>query len=682
MMRFLGMVIVMMGLGAASLASAQDTGGTQSPFVQGTGAREQAMGRASVAISRSADALFWNPARLTSVVHPEFSLYRSQLFVDGSVYHAGSVAYPTMDFGVFGIGYQRIDVSDIERRDDRNRLLGDFSSSDSNLMLGYGRSFGALLSAGATLRVVQQNVDTYSDAALGFDLGMALHKPLDRRELHRILLGAAIQNVIEPKLRLLADEVEDPRSLRLGAGYEGGTLDRDFQWTVGADMVVAKRSSWTGGIGSELTYADALSLRLGLDGSRPTFGVGVQWRLVRFDYALRSDDVLPRADRFTLAVHFGTSVEERRHERRVAQDRQVTDQLARLLQERERQELERALTAAHKAHSEHEWQEALRLYRRVLALDPTHEEARRQRDAIELRLQLAEADAMLQTNQPAQAAGLYQSILTTWPDEPRALEGLRASRLALQALADRDQAVRELFKEALEQFTHDNFAGSQASLRELLRLEPEHELGLDLQERITSRIQKQGEEALREARRQAHEQRYEVALRGLQKARDLLGDRQDLRSLQEQWERAQRDVRRQASQVARKQPAPSVDANREDTTPRAPRNLTPEERRELQQKYQEGLAAFSKGDFDAAIRNWHAVWFVDPEMENISGYLIKAYLFQCVELYGRGQYDEALDRCKRVLEIDPTNEKALRYLDRIEEEKLELEQIEGDGSDE
>jgi hypothetical protein len=69
-------------------------------------------------------------------------------------------------------------------------------------------------------------------------------------------------------------------------------------------------------------------------------------------------------------------------------------------------------------------------------------------------------------------------------------------------------------------------------------------------------------------------------------------------------------------------------------------------------------------------------------MENISGYLIKAYLFQCVELYGRGQYDEALDRCKRVLEIDPTNEKALRYLDRIEEEKLELEQIEGDGSDE
>ena len=98
----------------------------------------------------------------------------------------------------------------------------------------------------------------------------------------------------------------------------------------------------------------------------------------------------------------------------------------------------------------------------------------------------------------------------------------------------------------------------------------------------------------------------------------------------------------------------------------------------MQEKYREGLEQFNRGDFDAAIRSWRAVWFEDPEMENVSSYLIKAYLFQCVELYGRGQYDAALERCKHVLEIDPANEKALRYLDRIREEKLELEQIEGE----
>jgi len=657
--------------------SAQSDGGTQSPFVLGTGAREQAMGRATVAVTRNADALFWNPARLTSVVHSEFSLYRSQLFVDGSLYHAGSVAWPTLDFGVFGLGYQRIDVSGIERRDERNRLLGEFGDSESNLLLGYGRTFGPLVSVGASLRVAQQNVDGYSDAALGFDLGVALRKPLDVHERHRLQFGAAIQNAVEPKVRLLEEEVEDPRSLRLGTGYEGGTADRRFQWVAAADMLVASKARWSGSVGTELTWEDILSMRLGMDGSRPTFGLGVQWRLVRFDYALRTDDTLPRTDRFTLAVHFGRSVAERREERRAEQDQQVTNQLAQLLVERERQELERALSAADAARAAGQWQEALRLYRRVLALDPTHHYALEQRDAIDLRLQLEEADGLLLANQPAQAAGQYQTILTQWPGDPRALRGLDEARAALQALADRDTAVRELFKDALAQFTADNFAGAQAALNELLRLEPEHELGLDLQQRITARIASAGEAALREAKRHAREKRFDAALRRLQEARELIGDRADLHTLQEEWQTARLAELRRPVQVATPQDPTNPESRTEDTTPRTPRTLTPEQRRELQQKYQEGLAAFTKGDFDAAIRSWHAVWFEDPNMENVSSYLIKAYLFQCVELYGRGQYDAAVDRCKRVLEIDPANEKALRYLDRIEEEKLELEQIEG-----
>ena len=122
---------------------AQSDGGTQSPFVLGSGAREQAMGRAAVALSRNSETLFWNPARLTFLQRPELSLYRSQLFVDGSLYHTGFMAYPTLDFGVFGVGYQRIDVSDIERRDDRNQLTGSFSNSESNLLLGYGGRYAA-----------------------------------------------------------------------------------------------------------------------------------------------------------------------------------------------------------------------------------------------------------------------------------------------------------------------------------------------------------------------------------------------------------------------------------------------------------------------------------------------------------------------------------------------------------
>jgi len=655
---------------------AQSDGGTQSPFVLGTGAREQAMGRAAVALSRNSETVFWNPARLTLLQRPELSLYRSQLFVDGSLYHTGFMAYPTLDFGVFGIGYQRIDVSDIERRDDRNLLTGSFSNSESNLLLGYGRRFGPLLSLGATLRIAQQSVENFSDAALGLDLGMALQTSVGNRGLHSLSLGANIQNAIEPRLRLLEDEVKDPRSLRMGVGYEGGTATRNLLWVAGVDLIFANKVDWNGGLGGELTYAEVLSMRLGLDQGNPTFGMGIHWQHVRFDYALRTDDILPRNDRFTLAVNFGTSVGERRRERRRAQNQQVSEELANLLREREAAELRRALEAANTAYSLQQWNEALRLYRRVLALNPAHEHATQQQASIELEQKLRAAETVLRNDQPAQAAALYQGILGDWPTELRALRGLQQARTSLQTSARRDQSLRELFKEALRQFTLDNLTESNASLRELLRLDPIHELGLDLQQRIAETIGVRGETALKVAQQHAAERRLDAALRKLAEARRFLGSRADLDSLEAAWGQQRIAARQRDLQMATSKRARLGGSRREDTTPRAPRSLTAEQRRDLQNRYQDGLAAFSRGDFDDAIRNWRSVWFEDPHLENVSNYLIKAYLFQGVELYGLGRYEDALDRCRRVLEIDPANEKAIRYLDRIKEEQIEIEEIE------
>jgi tetratricopeptide (TPR) repeat protein len=511
---------------------------------------------------------------------------------------------------------------------------------------------------------------------------VALQKPLDQGERHRMSLGANIQNAIEPRLRLLTEDVEDPRSLRLGVGYEGANRDGEFAWAVGTDMVVAKKADWTAGVGSELTYAQALSLRFGLDGRNPTFGMGVQWRQVRFDYALRTDDTLPRNDRFTLAVHFGTSVQQRRQDRLHAQNRLVTDQLAQLLVEREAAEVQRAFLAAETAFSEAQWHEALRLYRKVLALDPTHARAQQQSDSLDISLQLAEADDLMASNQPALAAGLYQSILTSWPHETRAQTRLEQARTALQASADRDEALRQLFKDAFDQFADGNYLNAQASLRELLRVDPHFALGLDLQERVTQAIRKRGEGILREAQLLAATENYEAALRKLHEARELLEDRAYLNELESTWEQSRIAAQRNALQLAEKKKSRGATPVTEDTTPRTPQRLTPEQRRDLQRKYQDGLAAFTRGDFDEATRNWRAVWFDAPNYENVRSYLIKAYLFQGVELYGRGQYDAALDRCKSVLEIDPTNEKALRYLDRIQEEKLEIEAIERGKSNE
>ena len=118
-------------------ARAEDGAGTRSPLTLGSGAREMSMGRTGVATSQGSEALFWNPSRLSLVDRGELSLFRTQLFADGIGYHAGFLSYPTLDMGSVALGYQRLGVDGIDRRDDRNFSQGEFGSSESHFLLGY-----------------------------------------------------------------------------------------------------------------------------------------------------------------------------------------------------------------------------------------------------------------------------------------------------------------------------------------------------------------------------------------------------------------------------------------------------------------------------------------------------------------------------------------------------------------
>ncbi len=647
---------------------AQD-GGTQSDLTSmGVGARELSMGRTGVATSQGADALFWNPAQLAVTQWAELSLFRSQLFVDGVTYHAAFFTYPTLDFGTLALGYQRIGVGDIEARDERNRLLPTFESSESNLLMGYGRMVGDYVSLGGTLRIAQQTVDSASDAGFGLDLGAAFEYGLDARRQHRVRLATNLQNAIEPKLRLAVDEVEDPRNAKLGVAYLGGS--GRMAWTASFDVDLPRRADARPGAGVELIYANALALRTGVDRSRPTFGVGIGYGGFRFDYAMHSPEGWDRNDRFTFAMHFGSSVVGRRQARSEERQRLVTEELERRLKAGEEALLQRALAEATQAYEDRAYESALLLYRRALALSPEDAHATAGADAAERQVRLLEASEAFASGAVAQAAAAYQRIAERWPDDVAAREGLAAARNALERSASLANTERALFREALARFTANDLAAAEATLHELLRLSPQHELGRELLANVQTTRAQQGASALEEARRHAARSNWDAALQALSRATAALGQRQDLRALAADW-RAQRAVSDRATDAAT---TPS-----EDTAPRvrAARRLGAAERAELGRQYDEGLAAFTGGNFERAIRHWHGVWLADPNFRDVGSYLIKAYLFEGVELYGRGQYDPALERCRRVLDIDPENEKARRYLRRIEEEKLEAEQIGG-----
>ena len=607
--------------------------GTQSPLMLGSGARALAMGRAATAVTNEADALFWNPARLGQLQRMELTLFHTQLYTDQVQLQSAHFVYPTLDAGSFALGMQTLGAGGIERRDDRNALLGSFDDRESHFLLGYGRAVRAHYAVGAALRVVQQRVADVSAAGIGLDLAAHTRRALGASERHFMLAGINVQNFLEPGLRLADATVHDPRVLRLGVGYEGGSRAWPLSWTLASDLELPRGADANLGAGLELSYRELLHLRCGLEDGDPAFGFGVQSHGVRLDYALRTHDELDRNDRLSLAVRFGLGVEERRRARSAQAEQRVEAQLNERLAARESDAVAAAMQEAEGAVAQRDFEAARRHFRRVLALQPEHVDALQGLDAAERAQLVDEARQADDELRYADAATAYTAILGRWPNDESALLGLEAARERLRAAEDREEQLAALLRSAVARFADGKLDAAELSLKELIRIEPEHELAQELLARIAS---------LRASR------------------------------LAEQSERER--LRAEALANERANATPQIEPAPRPVAKAAP-PLSAEAQRRLRKAFDEGLVRFSAGDFESAILIWQQVWNERRDFESVSEYLVKAYLFEGIQLYSVGDYAAAIDRCHRILDIDPKNAKAQRYLERIREEQEEVESL-------
>ena len=58
-------------------------------------------------------------------------------------------------------------------------------------------------------------------------------------------------------------------------------------------------------------------------------------------------------------------------------------------------------------------------------------------------------------------------------------------------------------------------------------------------------------------------------------------------------------------------------------------------------------------------------------------YLVRAYQYRGMELYVQRRYKDAIVVWNEILEVDPDNEKAIRYINRIRQELEKLEELTG-----
>jgi len=509
---------------------------------------------------------------------------------------------------------------------------------------------------------------------VGFDFGVAWERPLDTRGAHVLGLGINLQNLLEPSLKLDEETVNDPRNFKLGFAYTGNPSDTPLHWTIASDLDLPSTSATRWGMGVEVGYKNILALRGGVDSGTPTLGFGIGTHGIRFEYALWSNSELARSDRFTLAVRFGTSVDQRRADRQAQREAEVREELETMLQKREHQAQAEARSQADAAFAAGQYEDAARFYETVLLWDPEDQQAQERIDESQRLLQLANAKTELDKGESARAAAIYQAVLERWPQDQKAASGLELARGRLRRSEDRERQLNSLFRDALTRFSEGDFMATRAALDELLRLDPDHELGRELWVRTESLRVSAGEEQLAAARSLAESGRFEAAYQRLNKARRYMPEQErEIAALERQWRNNQAALI--AEQLERSKLAKSADA---PASSAAAVPLTPQRESELQKMFADGLRSFQAGDFDGATRQWQKIWDEAPGFESVGSYLVKAYLLQGIHLYSQGDYRMAMSRCNRVLEIDPANEKARRYLARIQEEQQATEAIRGD----
>ncbi|MCM2266862.1 MAG: PorV/PorQ family protein [Elusimicrobiales bacterium] len=291
---------LMLGAGAAQAAGVGTTGAS---FLKvGVGARELALGSAASSLTEGAGAIAWNPARLAALKQRNLSASYNMLFIDQSQGFLGYAAPLGEDMGVLGAGVNYLTVSDIEKRtDDTDSPLSKFSNNNTAVSFSYARAeVMPGLAAGASLKYIEQKLDTQSDRALALDLGSSY-------ALSKDWTAAFVVQNLGGKI--------GPDKLPLT--FKGGASTRFF----GGKLAAAADLDWLANdelmyldLGAEYAFNKLLDFRAGYQVGRSrdelgglagfAAGLGLKFDSFAFDYAYVPFGDLGDTHRMTLGFTF------------------------------------------------------------------------------------------------------------------------------------------------------------------------------------------------------------------------------------------------------------------------------------------------------------------------------------------------------------------------------------------
>ena len=305
----------------ALFCGTEDVGTTSANFLKiPPFARAAAMGEAFTSLSDGTSSLYYNPAGITSVMGYEISLSHISWFQNINYEFASFIAPLPWDdeeriglaFGWFQVDpmYKTVELPSYDYNDLNDPSLNfadyklyEFSPYDFSVSLSYGKLFFENYSLGAVIRYTSQNIDKSSGSNISADIGAMYNAMFNS---HNIRLGV-VAGHLGPQIKLEQTGFNMPFIFKAGLSDRFELFGNPL--LISAQAVIHGDYDSVYSIGAEYTLYDILSLRGGWKTGgfeHPTFGAGIRYSGVEFDYAFVRYDELGPTHRISMQSAWGT----------------------------------------------------------------------------------------------------------------------------------------------------------------------------------------------------------------------------------------------------------------------------------------------------------------------------------------------------------------------------------------
>ncbi|MCK4237095.1 MAG: hypothetical protein KAX38_08230, partial [Candidatus Krumholzibacteria bacterium] len=402
---------------------------------------------------------------------------------------------------------------------------------------------------------------------------------------------------------------------------------------------------------------DLFSVRGGWDAGIPTFGCGFGVGFLLFDYAYRSTE-LGSNHLFSLTYRFGASKSERLAARRRRKEKEIRTEIEAQIRRFEDNFIKTSLEKGEESLKGGDYEAALDHFHRVLLWSPENEQAEQGVLIANASLSVLEGDTLMRKAKFAEALFSYRRAYESM-QTPDIESRISRCEKEIEESVDRKEMVEKIVARAFELYTEREWGEAARGFEKVLDLVPGHGLAAEYLQRTRDRMKESYKKIVKRVERFVAEKHFGAALELLRKGIEQYpGDEKLERKLAEVAE-----LRKEAVTIQREARSRRGELVR----------ISQDEIEVLRPAYEKGVEYFKRGNFAKAISEWEHVWNKYPQFEKVEEYLIKAYQYSGMEFYAQHRYKESLEVWGKMLDVDPDNEKAIRYISRTREELARLE---------